>query len=190
MSDSQGRPGAAAGDGRYDPLTLSIGVLGRPHGVRGEIALRFFNFTGEPPDELGAVILERDGERHTRQVTGMRPCANGLLLTFAGIDSREEAAVLTRSHVRVARAELPALAPGEYYVSDIIGCRVLAEGGASLGLVAQTFWNGAHDIMVVRSDDEQVAEAERERLIPLVPEFVREVDVGGRQVRVAWDGGA
>jgi 16S rRNA processing protein RimM len=172
----------------YDPETIAIGVLGKPHGVRGEIALRLFNAEGSPladPDGLDAdvLILERDGKRVTRAVTNLRPCANGWLITFEGIDSRDEAAALTHSQVRLPRDALPPPEPGEYYVSDVIGCQVLAhDGGAPLGVVEETFWNGAHDVMIVRGD------AGAERLIPLVPDFVREVDAAGRTIRVAWNG--
>lgn len=208
MSASKGRPRNEAPGADYDPLTISLGVLGRPHGTRGEIALRLFNVEGPAPARLDSVILQRAGQRQVRALTGVRPCANGLLVTFDGIDSREQAAALTQSQVRVPRQALPALGPGEYYVSDIVGCQVFTESGALLGLVGETFWNGAHDVMVVESGGGEAGGAGEggegggdgggesggeagssagERLIPLVPEFVRQVDTAGRKVRVAWD---
>ena len=41
------------------------------------------------------------------------------------------------------------LEPGEYYVEDVIGCAVDDENGAPLGVAVGTFWNGAHDVMIV-----------------------------------------
>jgi 16S rRNA processing protein RimM len=173
--------GDGHGDG-YDPLTIAIGVLGKPHGVRGEIALRIFNASGSGLGTVDSLIVERDGQRVRRALKTIRPCANGFLVRFEGIDSREAASTLTLSRVRVPRDTLPPPAPGEYYVSDVIGCEVFAETGSRLGVVEETFWNGAHDLMVVRG------EGDREHLIPLVPEFVREVDVTGRKIQVAWEG--
>jgi 16S rRNA processing protein RimM len=217
----------------YDPRTIAIGVLGKPHGVQGEIALRLFNLETPSLADLSSVILDRGGQRTTRVVTRSRPFGKGFLVTFAGISSRAEAAALTLSRVRIERTALPAPGPGEFFVADIIGCQVLAEDGLPLGVVAETFWNGAHDIMIVRgpaepdaagdptaaaaepqgepdggqnggqageqnSDEDAAAPApaesaaaevvtpEREHLIPLVPDFVREVDVPGRTIRVAW----
>ena len=167
-----------------------IGAVGKPHGVRGEITLRLFNQAGPPPDPPESLILERAGRRQTHAVTGCRPCAGGLLLTLEGIATREAAALLTGSEARVARGTLPALGPGEYYVADLIGCRVLAAGdgagaggGAVLGVVADTFWNGNHDVMIVRGDGDPA----EEQMIPLVPDFVREVDAMARVVRVTWE---
>ena len=133
----------------YDPRTIAIGVLGKPHGVHGEIGLRLFNLESIAPLEPGPVVLERNGKStaHTvthmrpdrdsvgqrRRVTHMRPFGAGLLLTIAGIDSREAAAALTHSEVRVERAALPPPASDEYFVADVVGCQVINHDGAQLG---------------------------------------------------------
>ena len=166
----------------YDPRTIAIGVLGKPHGVRGEIGLRLFNRETIAPLEPGPVVLERDGKSTAHTVTGTRPFGAGLLLTIAGVDSREAAAALTHSELRVERAVLPAPATDEYFVADVVGCQVINHDGARLGVVEETFWNGAHDVMVVRSGEGEPPE----RLIPLVPDFIRAVDAAGRTVRVEW----
>ena len=81
------------------------------------------------------------------------------------------------------RAALPPLAAGEYYVADVVGCRVETEDGVALGVVVQTFWNGGQDVMVVREGDGPAGE----QLIPMVPDFVRQVDTVARLVRVVWE---
>jgi 16S rRNA processing protein RimM len=166
----------------YDPRTIAIGVLGKPHGVRGEIGLRLFNMETVAPLEPGPVVLERGGRSARHTVTQVRPFGAGLLVMFAGVESREEAAALTHSEVRVERTALPAPATDEFFVADVVGCQVINHDGARLGVVDETFWNGAHDVMVVRDD----AAGATERLIPLVPDFIRAVDAASRTVRVEW----
>ncbi|HXT94996.1 MAG TPA: ribosome maturation factor RimM [Polyangia bacterium] len=156
-------------------------MLGRPHGVSGEIALRPYNPQSRTLETLRRLVLERDGRRQTRQVSACRPVAGGYLLRFDGVGDREAAAALTLAEVRVPRAALPPLGPGEYYVEDVPGCLVVDEAGASLGVAAATFWNGAHDVVTVSAPDG------REHLIPLVPDFVLTVDVPGRKMTVRWD---
>jgi 16S rRNA processing protein RimM len=167
----------------YDPRTIAIGVLGKPHGVRGEIGLRLFNLETLAPLEPGPVVLDRNGKLTAHTVTATRPFGAGLLLTIAGVDTREAAAALTHSEVRVERATLPAPETDEYFVADVIGCQVINHDGARLGVVEDTFWNGAHDVMVVRTGAGDTAE----RLIPMVPDFVRAVDAAARTIRVEWD---
>ena len=166
----------------YDPETLSIGVLGRPHGVRGDLYFRPHNPQSRAFDEVRQLWIVRDGQRRLHDVTSMRPVADAYVAHFAGVDDREAAAALTLAEVRIARAALPPLGPGEYYVEDVVGCAVEGEDGRPLGVVQGTIWNGAHDVAEVVGGDG------RERLIPLVPEFVLNVDAPARRMQVRWDG--
>jgi 16S rRNA processing protein RimM len=156
-------------------------VLGRPHGVHGEIALRPYNPRGRALGDLRQVLLVREGRREARQVVACRPVEGGYLVRLDGVDSREAAAAFTLAVVHVARTALPPLAPGEYYVEDVAGCAVEDEAGAPLGTAVGTFWNGAHDVVTVAGPDG------REHLIPLVPDFVLSVDPAGRKIIVRWD---
>jgi 16S rRNA processing protein RimM len=171
----------AAGPSEYDPETLPVGVLGRPHGVHGELILRPHDAGGRGLDGIRRLLLVIGGRTVPYDVAGLRPVSGGYLVRFAGIADREAAAALTLAEVRVPRTALPPLAPGEFYVEDVVGCAVEDEAGRSLGVVKGTFWNGAHDVATVIADDGQ------ERLIALVPEFVVAVDAPGRNLRVRWD---
>jgi len=47
----------------YDPTTVVLGVVGKPHGVRGEVMLRAHNVHGRPFEGLRTVSLVREGGR-------------------------------------------------------------------------------------------------------------------------------
>jgi len=165
----------------YDPHTLSVGVLGRPHGIRGGIYFRPHNPRSRAFDEVTELVIVRDGQSRLYEVTSMRPVADAYVAQLAGVDDREAAAALTNAEVRVARAVLPPLEPGEYFVEDVVGCAVEHEDGRPLGVVRGTIWNGAHDVATVDGPDG------REHLIPLVPDFVLGVDAPARKMRVRWE---
>ena len=168
----------------YDPEMVVLGVVGRPHGVHGEVWLRPHNTHSRAFEALRELHLVKNGVTTRLSVVAMRSSPDGALARFAGIDSRQAAAALTLSEVRAPRTALPPLAPGEFYVDDVIGCRVFHESGRELGVVASTFWNGAHDLMIVAGGGVPPSE----ELIPLVPQFLVTVDVPGRKVVVSWDG--
>jgi 16S rRNA processing protein RimM len=165
----------------YDPEIVVLGVVGRPHGVRGELWLRPHNTHGHSFEGLRQLLLVRDGIPMTYEIASLRVAPDGAIVKLAGVDNREAAAALTLAEVRAPRAALPPLGAGEYYVSDVIGCAVEREDGAPLGRVTGTFWNGAQDVMVVEGPP-------GETLIPLVPDFIVTVDVPGRRIVVSWEG--
>lgn len=171
-------PGAA-----FDPETVTLGVVGRPHGVKGELWLRPHNTQGHATfAALRTLMLVRGGVARSIPIQTMHVVPDGAIVKLVGIDSREAAAALTLSEVRAPRATLPPLDPTEYYVGDVIGCAVTHENGTALGVAKGTFWNGAHDVMIVEG------EGAAEHLIPLLPNFIVTVDVPGRRVVVSWEG--
>ena len=165
----------------YDPETVVLGVVGKPHGVHGELWLRPHNVHGHPFEGLRELILVKDGVTTTRAIVSLRAAEGGALVRLAGVDTREAAAALGLAEVRARRAALPPLGAGEFYVGDVVGCDVLDESGRALGVVESTFWNGAQDVMVV------VAPGGAEELIPLLPQFVVTVDTPGRKIVVSWE---
>ncbi len=149
---------------------LPFGVLGRPHGVSGELILRPYHPAGLAADGLPLpldVVLGQPGEPVASVLRSSRRVAEGFLVRFEGVASREDAARLTGRELRIPRSALPPLGETEFYVDDLVGCVVQDVQGNVLGTVKGVFWNGAHDVMSLDGD---------ERLIPVVPEFIVTVD--------------
>jgi 16S rRNA processing protein RimM len=169
----------------YDRDDVTLGVVGRPHGIRGELWLRPHNVQGGTSlASLRKLVLVREGVARPYDVASLHVVPDGAIVKFVGVDSREAAAALTLAEVRAPRASLPPLGPGEYYVGDVVGCAVVREDGTPLGVARSTFWNGAHDVMIVEGQ----GEPPEEQLIPLVANFVVTVDVAGRKIVVSWEG--
>ena len=149
------RVAAAASVGlrdRYDPETLPVGVLGpAPRRARRADRCGPHNATGRVARRGCAAPAGRATADDSR--TTSRRCArvaDGYLVRLAGIDDRDAAAALTLAEVRLPRAVLPPLAPGEFYVEDVVGCAVDRRGrDARSASSAGTFWNGAHDVATV-----------------------------------------
>ena len=162
----------------YDPETLLVGVMGRPHGLRGEISLRAHNRESTDLARVPELLVERPSGRDERRIESIRRAPEGWLVKLAGIDSRTDAEGLTNAQVRVRRTRLPVPSPGEFFVEDALGCEVFCEQ-KRLGAVSGLMWNGAQDILVVQGDSEI--------LIPALPEFVRAIDLAKRRIDVEWN---
>jgi 16S rRNA processing protein RimM len=168
----------------FDPETLRIGVMGRPHGLQGEISLRPYGGTSDLA-ALRSLLLEQNGARREWVLRQARRVADGWLVRLEGVESRTDAEALTNAPVWVPRRALPPLGPGEFYVEDLVGCQVETEGGSVLGLVQGIFWNGAQDVITVGDDGQ--GKDDNQLLIPVVPAFIRLVDAEARRVVVAWE---
>lgn len=169
--------------------TLSLGVFGRPHGVRGELTFRPHNPQGVRLESLpapfdaavGAVGNPRSGGAGAPALTpvrilGARRSGDDSLVRLEGVIDRDVAATFTNRELFVPRAVLPALAPGEFYVSDLIGAAVVDQAARPRGRVVGVYWNGHQDVLVIAGEDGA------ELLLPALPDFLVEVDLGAHRV--------
>ena len=167
----------------YDPASLPLGFIGKPHGTRGHVNVRLFNETSRALAELKlpAPVMLEDAQGHRKPATigTVRFVHDHYLVGFDGIDDRDQASgMLTGRLLRVGRAQLAPLDKDEFYWQDLVGCRVEDQNSKMLGILQSVFNSGAHGIGVVLSDDGV------ETLIPLIKPFLLEVDVEGRHLRV------
>jgi 16S rRNA processing protein RimM len=157
---------------------IQLGQVGAPYGVRGWVKLRSFT---DPPDRLfehPRLELGSNGAWRTVEIVAHGRSGGRLTAKFAGIDDRDLAQSLTGAVLCVARSELPGRGAGDFYRADLIGCEVVDQSGARLGVVQHFVETPAHALMVVRG--------EREYWVPAVPQHLRRVDLAARRVTVDW----
>jgi 16S rRNA processing protein RimM len=114
-------------------------------------------------------------------VSAARVHGAGLVAQFEGLVVPEEAQKLRGASIGIPRAQLPALAEGEIYLSDLPGLAVVNRAGVALGTVESVLEYGAHPVLRVVAADGGV------RLIPFVGAHVDHVDVAARSVLVDWE---
>jgi 16S rRNA processing protein RimM len=137
------------------------------------------NATGCPGAVLPSQVRLSGGDMMRElAIKAARQVPEGYLVDFEGIADREAATALVGLEVHVPRHALAPLAAAEFYVEDIVGCEVADRAGRSCGQVRGTFWNGAHDVMIV------VGEDGCERYYPVVAEYVLCFDAERRLIIV------
>jgi len=160
---------------------LIIGKLGGAHGVRGEI--RVFPITDDVRrfHTISECMLLAPSEKPVREikVSGKRFTGDTVLLTFEGVSDRDEAQKLTGLFLAVKRADAVPLEPGRYFITDLIGCRVVDGERGDLGVLADVLQTaGANDVLVVKRGGKQ------DLLIPFLHAIVKEVDVFSGKISV------
>ncbi len=116
-----------------------------------------------------------------------RSQGNSVVAQIREISVREQAELLRSQSILVSRSEFPAPLENEYYWVDMIGCAVENADGVELGEIEDLVDHGAHSILVVRRKQTASAGESESILIPFVAQYLLNVDLPGRKVRVDWD---
>jgi len=153
-----------------------MGIVGAPHGVRGQVRIK--SFTDEPSAlaRYGALEDEAGARRFTLQVVGTVKGDGMVVAKIAGIDDRDQAQTLRGLRLYLPRAALPPVGEDEFYHADLVGLAAELEDGSKVGTVSAVHDFGAGDVL----------EIARERGQPVVVPFTRVVvpvvDIAGHRV--------
>ena len=153
-----------------EPVYLNVGFLRRPHGVRGEIMLEIQT---EQPEIFVPDAKFYLGEEYLPHIVATsRPHGKGILLSFGGIQDRDEIGEFRNTHVYAKISDLPTLAEDDFRDHEIIGLEVIEdETGKSLGKIKEIIKTGANDVYVVTE------ESGDEILLPAIPEVILDIDL-------------
>lgn len=163
-----------------EPDLVVLGVVARPHGVKGELRVHRFNPESEFLLGLERVWLRREGEPpQLRKILASRPHKELVLLTLVGVASREEAEGLRGVEVCVPRSALPEPDEDEFYHVDLIGLRALDVDGVEIGVVSNVIRYPTVDCAELQTSSGQVLE------VPLLEPYVMELDPASGRVVLA-----
>src|SRR5271170_2358821 len=152
-------------------MQVTVGRIGRPHGVRGDVVvgvrtdepeLRFAQGSRLDTDPVGVGPLT---------VAGFRWHSGDLLVRFEGISDRDAAAELGGTWLTVDSATIaPPEDPDEFRDADLVGLSVRTVDGTQVGTVDDVLHSG-QDVLVIKSRNG------RDVMVPFVKPLVPEVSV-------------
>ena len=161
---------------------IQLGVIGRPHGVRGLV--RVISHTADPADLTAyGPLSDAQGRMY-----GLRWKAEGVAEVSRIVDGasvkitdRSQAEKLTNTKLFVDRSVLPPADDDEYYLADLIGLTVLDPTGRAIGTVSTVHDYGAGASI-------EIVDGGNPLLIPFTAACVPTVDIAaGRLVVVMPD---
>jgi len=156
---------------RGDPR-IEIGKISKAHGIRGEVVL----VTHDPESDLLDALETIWVGGVARRIVEARGTTRGWLVRFEGIATRNDAELLRGQRVEVDREAL-VLEDDDILLSDLVGCRVEKLDGSPWGTIHEVTNGAMQDLLVIH-------DGELERLLPLVDEFVKHIDVAAGVVTV------
>ena len=157
-----------------------IGQISGLYGVHG--GLKVFSYTS-PRERIflySPWLLKIGAIWSSRNVLSGQGQGKGLVVFLEGVTDRDKASALVGVQIAVERQQLPPLAAGEFYWSDLFDMEVVDLQGRVLGKVVNMQETGANDVLVVQG--------ERKFMLPWVMrEVVQQVDMDAGRIVVDWD---
>lgn len=149
---------------------IPTGQIVNTHGLRGDV--KVMPWADDPAFLLEFDRFFIDGRAYAVQHASLQKSM--VLLKLEGVDSIDDAARLRQKELSIARADVE-LEDGAAFIADLIGLPVLADG-VEIGRITEVLTPPGNDVYVVRGDHEY--------LIPVVKEYVEEVNTEAGFVKV------
>lgn len=130
------------------PRMVVLGVVGAPHGVRGEIRVKAAT---ADPRSLGAYGPVSLPDGRSFRVLSLRPAGEIVIVRLEGVTDRDAAAALKGLTLSVPRERLPPPDDADdFYHADLIGLACETADGTLVGHVKAIHDFGAGDILDIR----------------------------------------
>jgi 16S rRNA processing protein RimM len=161
-----------------EPDRLTVGRIGKPQGIRGEVTVEVRTDAPEIRFADGSVLLTDPAERGPLTVESARDQNGRLIVAFRGVPDRTAAEALRNTMLLVDASDVPPSEdPDEFHDTQLMGLTAQLADGTALGEVTDVLHLPHGDVLVVRRPEAS------ELLVPFVAAIVPEVDVaGGRLV--------
>jgi 16S rRNA processing protein RimM len=157
---------------------ILLGVIGRPHGVRGHV--RVHSYTSDPVDLVAYGTLHDDQGRPV----ALRWVGDGVAeiseFSDAGarlVADRSSAERWVNRRLYVDRDTLPAPEPDEFYLADLVGLEAVGPEGEVGRVVAVHDYGAGTSLEIARAEGAPL-------LLPFTSACVPDVDISAGRLQV------
>ncbi len=148
---------------------LECGRIINTHGVKGAVKLESWCNDPETLAALGRLFIQKGEGMECLTVKHASVFKQFVIAEIEEIPDIETAILLKNTIVYAAREDFD-LEEGDYFIADLVGLPVVdAVNGHRYGVLQDVINRGASDIYVVNTPD-------GERMMPVVPEFVKQIE--------------
>ena len=158
---------------------IAVGVIRKPHGVRGEASVEAWTDSLDRFGELTAVTLVAPDESSTRRATieAARAHAGRALVKFAEIGTPEEIAALRDWTIEIEEHEARKLEENEYFLHDLVGLTLVDAEGRERGKVVDAEEGAGGVLLNVERDGRRFD-------VPFAAEICTNIDLARKRIIV------
>ncbi|HEU4521128.1 MAG TPA: ribosome maturation factor RimM [Thermoanaerobaculia bacterium] len=158
---------------------IAVGVIRKPHGVRGEASVELWTDSLERLQELTDVQLVSPDEKSVRpvRIEAARGHVDRALVRFEGFDSPEALREVQNWTIEIPEEDARELGEDEYFLHDLVGLTLVDAGGNVRGVVRDTQEGGGGLLLSVEGPKGTFE-------VPFASEICTEIDLGAKRIVV------
>ncbi|MDD6856894.1 MAG: ribosome maturation factor RimM [Lachnospiraceae bacterium] len=157
---------------------LQVGFITQTHGIRGEVKVYPTTDDVNRFNELKKAYIDSKEVLVPVKISGVRYFKNLVILKFKGINNINDVEKYKKCPLLIDREDAVPLEEGEYFITDILGLKVVTDDDKELGTVKDVLQTGANDVYVIQTEDN------KEILIPAIKQCILGVDLENKEMKV------
>lgn len=161
-----------------DEEVFRIGVITEPHGIKGEV--KVFPTTDEPGrmGKIKEMYLSLKGGYEPVHPVQARAQNNLMIMRFQEFQDRNDVEKLRKVELYIKRSDAVRLKKDEYYITDLIGLKVINDKDEEFATLTEVFQTGANDVYELTYNDGSV------HLVPAIKQCILEVNVPDGYIKI------
>jgi 16S rRNA processing protein RimM len=159
---------------------IALGVIRKPHGIRGEVSVEPWTDSFERFEDLSNVILVSPDASTTREATieSAREHGGRALLKFAGFTTPEDVDALRQWTIEIPEEKARRRKANEFFMHDLIGLHLIDKDGHDRGETIDAYEGGGGVLLSVRRSDGKTYD------VPFAETICTEIDLPGKKIIV------
>jgi len=154
-----------------------IGLVLKPHGLKGEVTISLDPDAPEDIAEFESVFLEQNNTLIPYFIEEISVRGDKAFVKFEDVSTPEGAGEISKTAIYLPKSTRPKAAKGEFYDDEIIDFEVIDENAGSIGFIQDTMQAGSNKLLVV-------IQGEKEVLVPVNSPFIININKTKKVVTV------
>ncbi len=155
-----------------------LGKIARKHSFKGELVLKLDSDEPELYADLDAIFIDLNGSLLPFFIEkSLLQKGNQLRVKFEGVDSEREAESLLKQDAYLPLELLPKLEGNKFYYHEVIGFSIEDINYGNIGIITGINDQSAQALFEVKKESIEL-------LIPMIDEFIKQVDRKNKKIIV------
>jgi 16S rRNA processing protein RimM len=156
---------------------FQLGYILKPHGLQGDVLVFLDTDKPEYYEGMESVFIKIENKLVPFLISELQLRKNRAIIRFEGVHSIEEAERLKGNSLYLPLEQLPPLEDDQFYYHDVINFMIIDESGQDIGKVHTIYEANGNDLFAVYLEN-------REVLIPIQDDFIREIDYENQKIHM------